>query len=135
MNSVYLDAIKLQKYIDSVYAEALNKFHLSVVEAHTLAALRECGAMRPADLAQAAGRAQTSFTPTLDHLQELGYVTRGDNADDRRSVLISLTEEGKATAELVAHVLTGADLIVQRAFLIKEHVARSFIEKYTKVPY
>lgn len=135
MNSVYLDMQQLKRYVDSVYADGLSKFHVSLVEAHVLVVLHECGAMRATDLARAVMYSQTSFTPVLDHLQEMNLIRRGENAADRRSVFISLTEEGATLAPLLANVLDGADLIVKDAFSTKRHVAHEFVEKYAKVPY
>lgn len=135
MNSVFLDMSRLKLYVDGVYADALSKFKVGLVEAHALVVLHECGAMRPSDLATAVLRARTSFTSVIDRLQELNLVDRKENGADRRSVFISLTEEGATLAPLLATVLDGADLIVKDAFSTKQHVARDFIEKYMKVPY
>lgn len=135
MKSSYLDVVQLKRFVDSVYNDALSKFHVNLVEAHSVVALAEHGAQRPMDLAHAVQYPQTSFTPILDRLQELNLITRTSNTADRRSVLIALTEEGVALAPLLANVLQGADVIVQGAFATKQHIAHEFVEKYAKVPY
>lgn len=135
MESVYLNLKQLQRYVESVYADALSTFHLSLAEAHVLVTLSECGAMRATDLARAVAYSQTSFTPVLDHLQETNLLKRMHSESDRRSVLIALTEEGAALAPLLTNVLNGSNIIIRDAFATKKHVAHEFIEKYMKVPY
>jgi DNA-binding MarR family transcriptional regulator len=39
------------------------------------------------------------MTATLDTLESRGWVVRAPNPTDRRSVLVSITEEGRATAD------------------------------------
>jgi len=47
-------------------------------------------------LAKNADLSPASMTAMLDHLEELGYVARRRSAEDRRQVLVRLTDEGQA---------------------------------------
>jgi DNA-binding MarR family transcriptional regulator len=47
-------------------------------------------------LAKNAELSPASMTAMLDQLEELGFVTRRRSVEDRRQVLVSLTEEGRA---------------------------------------
>ncbi|MGW2426215.1 MarR family winged helix-turn-helix transcriptional regulator [Streptomyces sp. NPDC001709] len=59
-------------------------------------------------LGAAVGTRPTTLTGVLDRLERRGHITRGTRAGDRRSVLIQLTESGRATAALIRQAL--ADL-------------------------
>jgi len=54
-----------------------------------------------------------TITGVLDRLEGLGLVRRTPNPDDRRSVLVELTEKGKETSEAVVRIVPEAN----RAFL------------------
>ena len=47
------------------------------------------------DLANAVGRAATSFTPNLDKLQDKDLIERRPDPGDRRAVRIFLTDKGR----------------------------------------
>lgn len=53
-----------------------------------------------------------SITSTLDQLERRGWVRRVPNPDDRRSLLIEITEEGRATAD---QMLPGIRRLERRA--------------------
>jgi DNA-binding MarR family transcriptional regulator len=52
-----------------------------------------------AALAQAIGADKTRIIPTLDELQDRGYIERRPDPDDRRVRLLALTEAGRATKD------------------------------------
>lgn len=53
------------------------------------------GTMSAGALARAVELNPASMTATLDHLEELGVVRRGRSDEDRRVVLVRLTDEGQ----------------------------------------
>lgn len=60
---------------------------------------------KPSELAACVGRAATSFTPILDGLERNGFVCRKPNPEDRRSILIALTEKGESLrGDITAHM-------------------------------
>jgi DNA-binding MarR family transcriptional regulator len=52
--------------------------------------------MSLSDLAEAAKVTLGSMSQTVRRLEQLGYVTKSRGTDDRRKVLFSLTEQGRA---------------------------------------
>src|ERR1700692_3205504 len=52
-----------------------------------------------AALAEVIGADKTRIIPTLDELQERGYIERRPDPDDRRVRLLALTESGRAVRD------------------------------------
>jgi len=80
-----------------------------------LATLRRSGppyALSPGDLLDTMMITSGTMTNRIDQLEKAGLVRRTHNPDDRRSVIISLTDEGFAVidAAVTAHVRTQARL-------------------------
>jgi DNA-binding MarR family transcriptional regulator len=63
-------------------------FHLAKADEVTAGCLAKNAELSPA-----------SMTAMLDQLEELGYVARRRSAEDRRQVLVTLTDEGRARME------------------------------------
>jgi len=57
------------------------------------------GPLTPSEISERVLVASATMTATLDVLESRGWVVRAPNPTDRRSVLISITEEGRATAD------------------------------------
>lgn len=80
--------------------------HLSSLGAHTLSAL-----------ADREGITAPSMNRTVNSLEELGYLTRTEDPDDRRRVVIAITDAGRSVVaettrrrdEWLASVLAGLD--------------------------
>lgn len=70
--------------------EGLGQGHLNA-----LATVFRVGSIRPGDLAQREFVSAPTMTRTLRDLEGLGLVTRSGDPDDRRSILVSVTEEGE----------------------------------------
>ena len=60
----------------------------------SLAALSAAGPLRPGDLAVREGVAAPTMTRIVAGLEEAGYVRRAPDPQDRRAVLVQLTEAG-----------------------------------------
>jgi DNA-binding MarR family transcriptional regulator len=81
-------------------AVALAPLGITQAEAHVLARLA-CGPARIRDLHRAFGHKRSTLTAVLDRLERRGYVRRAPDPDDRRSVIASLTADGKPVARRV----------------------------------
>ncbi|MGB7342174.1 MAG: MarR family transcriptional regulator [Phototrophicaceae bacterium] len=81
--------------MDQVFRRELRVLDLTVIEWYILRALYETDGQHASELAQAVGRAATSFTPNLDKLEGKGYIERRPDLSDRRAVRIHLTDAGK----------------------------------------
>ena len=87
----------------------LLKHGLSTSAFDVLATLRRAGAphrLSPGELLEMTMVSSGTMTNRIDQLEKAGFVERVVNPDDRRSVLIALTEKGFSTAEeaVDAHV-------------------------------
>jgi DNA-binding MarR family transcriptional regulator len=60
-----------------------------------LSTIHRVGPIRPGDLAQREFVSAPTMTRTLRDLEDRGFVTRADDPDDRRSILVRVTEEGE----------------------------------------
>jgi DNA-binding MarR family transcriptional regulator len=74
--------------------------HLTLPQYQMLEPLRAGDELPVGELAEAAGVAPPTATRMLDCLARDGYILRRHSEVDRRSVLVSLTEEGEEAVEL-----------------------------------
>ena len=72
---------------------------LSASAASALGRLQQGGAVRVTDLAHAEGVSQPSMTQLVTRMESDGLVGRQPAADDRRSILVTLTEHGHTVLE------------------------------------
>lgn len=70
--------------------QGLGQGHLNA-----LATVFRVGPIRPGDLAQREFVSAPTMTRTLRELEERGLVSRTDDPDDRRSILVAVTEDGE----------------------------------------
>jgi DNA-binding MarR family transcriptional regulator len=74
--------------------------------------LRRQEPARPVDLAEAVGAGRSTITRALQRLKERNLVAISAHPDDARSVLVDLTEEGRASA---GHLVAGGQDLITRA--------------------
>jgi DNA-binding MarR family transcriptional regulator len=89
---------------------------LSTGEFDVLAALRRAGedqARTPGELSRALMLSPGGMTNRLDRLEAMGLVRREPDPDDRRSLRVVLTDEGRTTVDeaVTAHVANEARLL------------------------
>jgi DNA-binding MarR family transcriptional regulator len=72
---------------------------MSVTEAHAIGELHRAGAVTQQHLAGALRLQKSTVSRLVDQFEADGVVTREPNLDDRRSVLVSLTDLGMKRAE------------------------------------
>lgn len=92
---------------------------LSVTAIYALAALHENDRQRASELAAAVKVPATSFTPTLDRLQNADLITRSAHPSDRRAVIVSLTARGETLRNAVAEALRHAEVKYGGVFALK----------------
>ena len=102
--------------LDRVYAEVANPLGLTVVEWYILRALYAEDCQNPSKLAQAVGRAATSFTPLLDGLEQKNLVKRAADPKDRLAIKVCLTERGKSLRNQVLASASEIDARIEREF-------------------
>jgi DNA-binding MarR family transcriptional regulator len=88
---------KLQRYLDRAMNETLAEFKLDRGEWWLLGALRRSGPpyqKSPGSLAEDIGLSSGAMTNRLDRLEAAGLIRRLPDPDDRRALLVELTEAG-----------------------------------------
>ena len=87
----------LARLIRKLRKESVTGQKLSLTERSTLSTLYQQKQMLPSELASSEKITNQSMSQILNHLLELGYITRTASDTDKRKVLISLTESGEKT--------------------------------------
>jgi MarR family 2-MHQ and catechol resistance regulon transcriptional repressor len=94
--------IKLMRASDSITARLnkhLSEHDLTLSQFGVMEALHHLGPLNQRSLGEKLLKSGGNITMVIDNLEKGGWVTRKRNPDDRRSVLIHLTEEGKEFIE------------------------------------
>lgn len=111
LNSEQLGAYFALMEVSSLLQYAVNEHlradgDLSYVQFEVLARLVDApeGRLRMTDLADGVVYSRSGLTYQADLLEKRGLVTRAPSPDDERSVIVTVTAEGRA---LVGHVLPG----------------------------
>lgn len=89
------------RLIKKMRRESVTAQHLSLTERSTLATLLNNGQMVPSELATSEKITNQSMSQILNKLWDLGYIDRIASEQDRRKILISLTEKGTHIIEQV----------------------------------
>jgi DNA-binding MarR family transcriptional regulator len=92
----------LGSYLD----RAVGDLGITQAEAHVLVALSQHGPIPIGALHRAFGHKPSTLTNVVDRLERRDFVRRKSNPDDRRSVLIRLTDPGQDVAGRVVAALT-----------------------------
>lgn len=87
------------------------RFGLSSSENVAMRELAVSGSLTPGDIAERTGLTSSSVTNLVDRLERTGHVRRRAHPDDRRSVLVELTDDGEEalswTRSLLVHAYDG----------------------------
>ncbi len=91
--------VTFHRMIKQLRRETRNDARLSQTERSTLGLLDLHGELLPSDIARMEKVTTQSVSQVVNHLTELKYIGKRASEEDRRKVLISLTEEGKVYLE------------------------------------
>ena len=78
---------------------------VSPAEGHLLSYLRTYAPCTIVEILRVFGIRPSTMTSMLERLAERGLVVRGPDPDDRRSVRVKLTREGKSVAERINRLI------------------------------
>ncbi len=100
---------RIARHLDRRATEAMTDSGLNCRDLEVLGALRRSGCGLPAGrLARAAMLTSGGMTGQADRLATAGLIVRRPDPDDRRTVLVSLTPEGRGAAENALTAYLGA---------------------------
>ena len=108
----------IQKYLRRTHDETLEQFGLTWGDVRVLGSLRYGGApyrSTPGRLASQLGLSSGAMTARLDKMEDAELIRRLPDPDDRRGVLIELTERGRELWEQTVSVQAEKEAIVAEA--------------------
>lgn len=108
--------LRIMKHLARLRAEALAPFHFREGEFDVLATLRRAGApycLSPTQLYKSLLVTSGAMTNRLNRLADAGAIERIADPNDKRSILVALTEAGREKIEqaLQVHTQTQNDLL------------------------
>jgi DNA-binding MarR family transcriptional regulator len=89
----------LHRVIKILRRETRNDAELSLTERSALGMLYNHGELLPSDIAKMEKVSTQSVSQVVSHLFELNYIYKNPSTEDKRKVLLSLTQAGKAYVE------------------------------------
>lgn len=114
---------KLERHVDATMRETLDAFELSYGEYKLMMHLRYGGPPyrgKPGKLAKWLGLSTGAMTNRLDNMERRGLIRRLDDPDDRRGVIVELTDRGKALWDDAVGAQAEKESIVAAALDAKE---------------
>src|SRR5262245_14182409 len=114
--SVWCNLDVALRNVDRLFRQYARPEGLTTIEWYILRALYEHDGQHASELAQAVGRAATSFTPNLDKLERRGMIERRPDPVDRRAVRIHLTEAGQSHRKEVEESAAEIDARIRGMF-------------------
>ena len=100
---------RIVKYLDKLTGRTSARFGLNVGEFKVLMKLDMHGAMTAGELADVLSLSTGATTNRLDGLEEAGYITRTRDPEDRRSVLVDITDPGREVLERIVEAQGGEE--------------------------
>ena len=100
--SVFSRVSRLARHLDQARRDAFSSVDLEPWAFDVLSALRRAGepfALTPGALMQQSLVSSGTMTNRIDRLEERGLVRRSAHPEDRRAILVELTEDGKKRAD------------------------------------
>ncbi|MDQ0061360.1 MarR family winged helix-turn-helix transcriptional regulator [Paenibacillus harenae] len=94
---------QVRRQINSEW-NSYNVHGLGITHGRMLVILGQCGSLKASALAEQLMITSGGVTGIADRLIELGYIERRRGEQDRRVVMLHLTEEGKKMVELIEKV-------------------------------
>lgn len=115
VGALFLELLEKYNRLDSkrfFYRDLLEE--LTMIEINTIVVIGRSGnRQKMSDVASSLGVSSGTPTVTVDRLIKKGYVLRDKDPDDRRQVIVMLSEKG---LEAYQHVVELKGLIVERLF-------------------
>jgi len=93
----------ITRLIKKLRKESPTSQRLSMTETSTMSLLQQHKSLLPGELAAMEMITNQSMSQVLNHLYELGYITRVSSEADKRKINISLSEKGEKILELFRH--------------------------------
>jgi DNA-binding MarR family transcriptional regulator len=106
---IFFQFAKANQMAGRFLSQKVAALNITAVQAMVLGFLDEEDQITSGELGKRAELDSATLTGILDRLEAAGFVERQVNPDDRRSVCIHLTEQGKIMGEAAAKTITDAN--------------------------
>ena len=83
---------RLGTEVDGLDQRAASRFGISRTDLHLIDRLRSEGPQTPSQLARSVGLTSGGLSIALERLERIGYISRSQHPNDRRSVLVETTD-------------------------------------------
>ena len=113
MTLTWLKASQFLSEVESTIKEDLQNTEaatLSITAIHVLNELYQADGQKASELARKIGVAVTGFTPTIDRLENSGFIRRTPHKTDRRALIITLTSKGKKLQTPIQNAIGNAEV-------------------------
>lgn len=123
--------VEFYEKLSSWEHDVVRESGLTLSQMHTLEVLGLCEPLRMKDLAARMGVTTGTLTMTVDRLERRGLIERVPHASDRRSILVRLTEPGRALSQ--EHHAHHLGLTAELASSLSEEEAASLCALLTRL--
>jgi len=121
--------------ISRIYAEALADHDVTPPQLFLLSCLGQHDGQKPRDLAEQVCLDSSSMTGLLDRTERAGLVVRRPDPDDRRSLRIYLTDDGRSRLAALEPIIDEVQKKIQQEFFADydEQQVQTFIQMLQRV--
>ena len=123
LSMIHKASRQIEVYLDNVFQ---NK-KVSAREAHLLGYLKVYGPCSVSELIRVFGLKASTLTSMLDRMENSEYIVRKPNPDDRRSLLLHISEKGTDIAQLAF------DATDEMSSEIKNRVSQEDLDGFEKI--
>ncbi|MDQ5985165.1 MAG: hypothetical protein CSYNP_00870 [Syntrophus sp. SKADARSKE-3] len=106
---IFFQFAKANQMAGRFLSQKVAALNITAVQAMVLGFLDEEDRITSGELGKRTELDSATLTGILDRLETAGFVERHDNPEDRRSVCIYLTEQGKIMGKAAAQTITKAN--------------------------
>lgn len=111
---------KVMRKVQRYYESSLASYEITPVQFYVLNALWENDGMKFKDLAKSVNIDGSTLTGILDRMERGGFVERRDDPEDRRSLLVFLTEKAKRIGPTIISLAEKLDQGIKKQFSEEE---------------
>ena len=105
---IFFQLAKLSQLATRTWGQKVSDLNITAIQAMVIRFLHDEDGVTSIELGKKTELDSSTMTGILDRLEAAGLIARKDNPDDRRSIRIFLTENGKITGtEVAARMETG----------------------------
>jgi len=111
---------KVMRKIQRYYENNLSSYGITPVQFYVLSALWEEEGLKFKELAGRLNIDGSTLTGILDRMEKGGFVERRDDPEDRRSLLVFLTDKSRKYGREMMHLAENLDREIRKQFAEKD---------------